>query len=93
MELRGPNRFATPHLSYTQYLIRIKVRTLSGEVGIGVLGTHMSDLKGGVLVPASDTARYIEINVGNLGASGGIIVRNGSQPHGRSRAQIDSIDA
>jgi radical SAM protein with 4Fe4S-binding SPASM domain len=81
-----------PHLSYAQYLIRIKVRTLVGEVGIAVLGADLSELKGEVIVPASGTPRHIELSVADLRASGGVLVRNGSQQQRPSQAEIDSIE-
>jgi radical SAM protein with 4Fe4S-binding SPASM domain len=75
----------------TPLMARIAVRPFSGEIGLGILGPGMTDLKDEVFLSATKETQFVDLPLPEPATSRGILIRNGSKS-GTSTAEVLSIE-
>jgi radical SAM protein with 4Fe4S-binding SPASM domain len=77
--------------SFTRHVVRIQLRTIAGEVGVGILGASANELFMEQLVRPSAEPHSIELCISDISTCTGVMIRNGSQA-GESVVEIDGVD-
>ena len=80
-----------PDIPNTKLVVRIEIRAIAGEVGVGILGPTLNDLQSEVFVQPTGAPVFIDLPVSDPALWRSILIRNGSQPV-VSIAEVRSVE-